>query len=109
MNYKDTLIKKLKNYKKENIILTDHAEIQALFRNIDLNEIKENIINPQRLSYAKKQKAEKECEEKYDCYFGYSKNKCHRYILVINKECIVCSVIKIKRRWQHILEKNAKI
>lgn len=109
MNYKDILINKLKKYEKEDIIITDHAERQAIFRSIDLDEIKENLINPKRLFFAKKQKAEKEGEEKYDCYFGYSKTQCHRYVIVINGKCIVCTAIKINRRWQHVVEKNAKI
>ena len=108
-NYKDSLIKKLKKYKKEDIIITNHAERQAEFRSIDISEVKENIINPKRLYFAKKQEAEKQSEEKYDCYFGYSKTQCHRYVLVINGKCIVCTVIKINRRWQNVAEKNAKI
>jgi hypothetical protein len=108
-NYKDELTIKLKLYKKEDIIITTHAEYQAIFRGIDLDEIKSNIINPRRLFFAKKQEAEKINEEKYDCYFGYSKTQCHRYILVLDGRCIVCTVIKINRRWQHIAEKNAKV
>ncbi|MDD5133306.1 MAG: hypothetical protein PHD81_01705 [Candidatus Nanoarchaeia archaeon] len=109
MNYKDALIIKLKTYKREDIIITDHAQTQAIFRGIDFDEIKENIINPKRLYYAKKQAAEKENEEKYDCYFDYGKKQCQRYILVVNGKCIVCTVIKINRRWQSLIEKNAKI
>ena len=108
MNYKELLLEKLPKYKKEDIIITNHAEEQAIFRSISLKEVKENIINPKRLAYAKKQEAEKVDEEKYDCYFGYSKTQCHRYILVINAKCVVCTVIKINRRWQHILEKHSK-
>ena len=108
-NYKDTLIGKLKKYKKEDIIITNHAQEQAIFRSIDLDEVKENIINPKRLYFARKQELEKESEEKYDCYFAYSNTQCHRYILVINGKCIICTVIKINRRWQHIAEKNAKV
>ncbi len=109
MNYKAVLVKKLVGYKKEDIIITEHAEEQAIFRSIALDEVKENIINPKRLTFAGKQKAEKDGEEKYDCYFGYSKTQCHRYILVINTECVVCTVIKLNRRWQHTVEKYAKI
>ncbi|MFC1741990.1 hypothetical protein ACFL3V_05635 [Nanoarchaeota archaeon] len=105
----DALKERLRKYKKKDIIITDHAIHQATFRGIGLEEIKENIINPKRLQYAREQKAEKRGEEKYDCYFGYSKTQCHRYILVVNKRCIVCTVIKINRRWQRIAEKNAKI
>lgn len=108
MNYKDILIQKLKKYEREDIIITHHAEKQALFRSIDLEEVKDNIINPKRLAFAEKQVSEKKNTEKYNCYFGYSKTQCQRYVLVINKKCIVCTVIKINRRWQHVFEKNAK-
>ena len=109
MDYKEDLKEKLKKYNKDDIIITNHAEEQAIFREISLDEVKENIINPKRLSFAGKQEAENEGEEKYDCYFGYSKSQCHRYILVIDGKCVVCTVIKINRRWQHIVEKYAKI
>lgn len=109
MNYKDLLVKKLVNYNINDIIITNHAQEQAIFRSINLAEVRENIINPKRLMYASKQKTDKKEEHKYDCYFGYSKTQCHRYILVINGKCIVCTVIKINRRWQHIIEKNAKV
>ena len=109
MNHAELLKKKLKKYRKEDIIITNHAEEQAIFRSISLDEVRENIINPTKLQYAQKEKAEKRGEEKYDCYFGYSKTQCHRYILAISKRCIVCTVIKINRRWQHVFEKNAKI
>ena len=109
MNYKDIIIKKLEKYKPENIIITEHTKIQALRREISLREVKENILHPKRLTVAIRQNAQKEGEEKYDCYFAYSNTQCQRYILVINKECVVCTVIKINRRWQRIAEKNAKI
>lgn len=109
MNYKNILKNKLKKYNKENIIITSHAKEQALFRNISLEEVRENIINPERLEFAGKQESKIKGEEKYDCYFGYSKTQCHRYILAINKNCIVCTVIKINRRWQYVFEKYAKI
>ncbi len=101
--------KRLQQYDKNDIILTDHAILQAAFRGIDLDEVRENIINPQRLQFAIEQKSGKRSEQKYDCYFGYSKTQCHRYILLVNRKCIVCTVIKINRRWQRIAEKNAKI
>lgn len=105
----ERLKEKLKLYKREDIIITYHAQKQAIFRGISPDEIKENIINPYRLQFAIQQKARKHDEEKYNCYFGYSKTQCHRYILVISKKCIVCTVVKINRRWQHILEKHAKV
>ena len=107
MNYKEQVLAKLKKYSTEQIIITEHAKLQAAFRQVDLDEIRENILNPRRLVYAEKQVAKKDNEEKYDCYFGYSKTLCHRYIIVINQNCIVCTVIKINRRWQYKVEKNA--
>lgn len=39
MNYKDCVVEKLKNYVETQIIITDHAKIQACFLNIDLDEV----------------------------------------------------------------------
>jgi len=109
MNYKKEVIQKLKEYKENEIIITTHAQTQAFSRGISLKEIKENIINPKRLFYAIKQEALFEGEEKYNFYFGYSKTQCHRYIIVLNHECLVCTVIKLNRRWQKTAERYAKI
>jgi hypothetical protein len=32
-------------------------------------------------------------EEKYDCYFAYSKQLAHRYILTINRKIIIVTII----------------
>jgi hypothetical protein len=48
---------KFKNYKKQDIIITSHAELQASVRGVGLDDVKENITNPKRLVYAKKQEA----------------------------------------------------
>ena len=109
MNYKNYLLRKLPQYNKKSIIITNHAEEQAIFQGIEIKEIKENIINPKRLYFAGKQPTKNEYEEKFDCYFEYSKTRCHRYVVVINNKCIVCTIIKIKRRWQRMVEKYAKI
>jgi hypothetical protein len=121
---------RLKGYKKEEIILTKHAEIQALFRDVALEEVKNNILNPEKLVYFKKQESE-ESYEKYDCYFAYSKFLCHRYIMTLNgkiimsinlilypldfgssrkpikrtlKVFLIVTIIKINRDWQKIIE-----
>ena len=109
MNYKDYVIDKLKNYDKNHIIITPHAQKQAIFRSIDLDEVKDNILDPKRLAFAGKQDAVKPNEEKFDCYFAYSNTQCQRYIVVFNDNCVVCTVIKINRRWQRIVEKYAKV
>ena len=94
------LKEKLSKYKKSDIVVTNHAELQAFTRNVDLEEVKENVINPTRLVYAKKQEAKYGEEEKYDCYFAYSKHLYHRYAIVMNRKVIIVTIIKINRDWQ---------
>jgi hypothetical protein len=91
---------KLKFYKKKDIIITHHAELQAFVREVNLEEIKENIINPHRLVHFEEQKAENPKESKYDCYFAYSKHLYHRYALVLNGKILIVTIIKINRDWQ---------
>lgn len=102
----EELKEKLRKYKKEDIIITEHAKIQAITRNIDLNEAKENITNPKRLVYAEKQEALKADEEKYNCYFAYSKLYAHRYIITINRKVIIVTIVKINRNWQREIDKK---
>ncbi len=101
----DVLKEKLKKYKKEDIVFTDHAKIQALVRQIDIEEVRRNILNPEKLVYAKEKKAERAGEEKYDCYFAYSETLCHRYIFTINRKIIIVTLIRINRKWQSIIKK----
>ena len=91
---------KLSKYKKSDIIITDHAELQAFTRDVDLEKVRENVINPVKLVYVKKQEAKYKDEEKYDCYFAYSKHLYHRYTLTINTKIIIVTIIKINRDWQ---------
>jgi len=94
------LKEELKKYKKSDIVITDHAELQAFTRDVDLEEVKENVVNPVRLVYIKRQEAKYKGEEKYDCYFAYSKHLYHRYALTINAKIIIVTIIKINRDWQ---------
>ncbi len=102
----EKLKEKFKTYKKEDIIFTDHAETQAIVRDIDLEEVKKNILNPVKLVYFEEQPALKKTEKKYNCYFGYSKKLCHRYALTINSKIIIVTIIKINRDWQRIIERK---
>lgn len=79
-NFVNELKLKLAKYNVNEIIISKHAIERAIFRSIDLEEVKQNIINPIRLIYAVKQEAFKINEEKFDCYFDYGKNKYQRYI-----------------------------
>jgi hypothetical protein len=97
---------RLRKYRKEDIIFTNHAEIQAMVRQIDLEEVKENVIHPEKLVHVGRQDCENKDEEKYDCYFAYSKTMAHRYILTLNRKIIIVTIIKINRDWQKILERK---
>ncbi|MBU1201050.1 MAG: hypothetical protein KJ583_02300 [Nanoarchaeota archaeon] len=108
MNYKRYVVKRLKTFEKNNIIITPHAMIRIVQRQINPKEVIENIINPVRLEYAIQEKATTVNEEKFDCYFGYSKTLCHRYVIVIKNNVVVVTVVKINRRWQRIVEKKMK-
>jgi hypothetical protein len=91
---------RLKRYSRRDIIVSHHAEIQAIVRDVDIEEVKENIVNPEKLVYAKKQAAKYPNEEKYDCYFAYSRHLYHRYAITINAKIIIVTIIKINRDWQ---------
>jgi len=99
------LKERLKKYKKEDINFTPHAELQAFTRDVDLEEVKENVVNPGKLVYARKQEAKYPGEEKYDCYFAYSKKFAHRYVLVLNRKIIIATIIKIERDWQKTISR----
>jgi hypothetical protein len=104
----EELKSRLRAFRKEDIALSYHANIRAKVRNINLDEIKENIVHPEKLVYAESQKAKYEREEKYNCYFSVSKEESHRYVLVINGKVIIVTIIKINKNWQRILEKKVK-
>lgn len=101
----EELKEKLRRYKREDIIFTDHALIRADFREIDLEEVKNNIIHPEKLVHAEEKEAEKSYERKYECYFAYSENLCHKYVLTINGKVIIVTIIVINRRWQRFIKK----
>ena len=99
------LKEKFKKYSKKEIIFTTHAEIRAIGRGIELDEVRENIINPKKLVYARKQKIQKKGEEKYECYFSYSRKYCHKYVLTLNRKVIIITIININRDWQKIVKR----
>ena len=103
------LKKKLANYPLNMIIISKHASMRAELRSFDISQIKENIHNPEKLYYFEEQKAKLLNERKFNCYFRNSKKYCHRYIIIINNECIVCTVIRININMQKRVDKYAKI
>jgi len=100
----EKLKERLKNYSKEDIIITNHAEIQAIVRDVELEEVKQNVLHPDKLVFVNEQKADKQDEEKYECYFAYSKTHAHKYVMVLNRKIIIVTIININRDWQKIIE-----
>ena len=109
MNYKDLLKKHIKKYSAQNIVISTHAQLRASKRGLDLEEIKNNLLNPKRLAFANRLGSEEDGLEKFKCYFAYSKTQCHIYVIKINKQAVIKTVIKINKRWQKRAEKNVKI
>lgn len=107
MNYKNYVKKRLKEFNKEDIIITDHAKIRMIQRQISEKEVIENLINPEKLYIAIKEDSSRK-EEKFDCYFNYSKRQCHRYVIAIKNNVVVVTVVKINTIWQKIAEKKLK-
>jgi len=44
-NFKDYLVKKLAHYSKEDVLISSHAEIRMIQRQIDKDEVIDNIIS----------------------------------------------------------------
>lgn len=99
------LREKLRIYNKRDIVVTYHANIQAYVREIDIEEVKENIVCPDKLVYFEAQGYYKG-NEKLNCYFAYEKNMFHRYVLTLNAKIIIVTIIKINRDWQRAIERK---
>jgi hypothetical protein len=97
--------KKLSSYSEESILLSRHAELRCELRDISKKDIVENIRNPHRLKQFGLQDSVKRV---YDCWFEYSKNLGHHYVIVLNGNVLVVTVVKIRTRWQKRVESYAK-
>ena len=97
--------KRLSKYSRNDIIFTGHTKIRAMLRNIDLEKVKDNIINPEKLAYVTKEETTHN-KEKFECYFAYSNNYCHKYVLALNSKVIIVTIIVINRDWQRTIKKR---
>jgi hypothetical protein len=110
MNDNEYIIKYLRKYKKEDILIDKHAELRAKQRDLDLEEVYYNLLNPsKRLSFTNKLEEESDGLEKFKCYFGYSKTQCQIYIIKFSDKLIIKTIIKLNKRWQKRAEKYGKI
>jgi len=95
---------KLSKYSEKDIIINRHAKDQAEVRQINLEDVKNNLIHPNKLVFVEEQKANNPSERKYNCYFAYSDNYYHRYIIVLDGKLIIVTIIGINRNWQRAIE-----
>jgi len=95
---------KLKRYHKDDIVITRHALMQAVFRSIDLSEVKENIL----IQSVYHMQGSSKVKGNVIVILGTARPNA-KGISSLLMETVSLSVIKINRRWQHIIEKNAKI
>ncbi len=102
----EELKNKLRKYKKSDIIVTDHAVMRADFRDTSIDEVKENICNPERLVYFKEKTARNPNEKKYECYFTYNVLLHHKYVITVNGKVIIVTIIVINRRLQHLFRRR---
>ena len=91
---------RLRKYQKKDIVVTEHADLQAFLRRINLEEVKANLLDPVKLVHFNKEETENPNEEIYECFFEYSTNLYHKYAIVLNRKIIIVTVIVINRRWQ---------
>lgn len=101
--------KKIAEFKKEDIIIKSHAIIRLLQRQMNEDEIKQNVIDPFRLFHVIQEPSDYPDEEKFICYFKYSRRNYHKYVLAINtkiKKIIIITVINLNRDIQREIEKH---
>lgn len=108
-NVKGEVASLLKKFKQEDILFDDHAKMQSIVRGIDRSEVLSNLLSPSKLFFAREQPARGENERKFDCYFGISKKWAHRYVIVINGKLLIITVIRVRKKWQEKVDKNAKV
>lgn len=107
-NCKEQVLERLAKVKREDIIITPHAGVRAAQRNIKMEDIYINLLNPSKLAFAEYE-GESEDGKKYCCYFNTSKKRFNLYVIVINNNVTVVTVFGANKKLQRRAEKNAKI
>ncbi len=108
-NSQDAVLKKLKKFKREDIIFSPHAGVRAAMRGITHKEVLDRLSNPEDLVYAEPD-GDIGRGERFKCYFEVSKRIYHLYIIVISKDGIkVVTVFLANKSKQRKLAKYSKI
>lgn len=100
-NCKEEMLKYLRMYEREDIIFTKkNIEEQLAIRRLAKEEIIGNLLNPKKLIFAEKQEREfkGKKEDRYNCYFIFSKSRAHRYVLSFNDKLKVITAIPLGRK-----------
>ena len=93
MNYINYIKKRLQGLKESDIIFTKHVKERFPARETTKTEIINNLLNPNKLVIALKQKSTNPLEERFDCYFRYEERHHHRYIIALNGRCIIITIM----------------
>ncbi|MBS3057416.1 MAG: hypothetical protein J4415_02200 [Candidatus Diapherotrites archaeon] len=107
--YAKEVKEKLLQGKHYKIIFSAAAKLKSQYRKIPMQEVTNRLRNPENLIVAEPQAANSEGEEKYNCYFGFTRHLAHRYVIIFKhkeEEILIASVIKIERQWQKEAEKR---
>ena len=95
-NEKSFIVQRLRLMKREEIEVSEYAKRRAAFRQIDLEDVYDNLLNPVRLQWVQRQ--EVNGEERFNCYFVY-KRRALRCVIKVEEEALrVINVIK-QRKW----------
>lgn len=106
MEYHNYVKKRLQELKVSDIVFTEYANERIALRDLSKSEIRDNLLFPERLVFAIKQKSLDPCEEKFDCYFHHGETKHHRYILILNKKCVVLTAMERFRSLNYLRGKK---
>lgn len=72
-----------------------HALERMEQRRINYKDVIDNLSNPVKLYFAKKEDSRRAGEEKYKCYFGISGQQVHVYVIVINPEKKLIKIVTV--------------
>ena len=95
----EELQKKLKSYKKEQIIFTIHTDIRVLAREVPNELVISNLQNPENLIDFIEQKAMYPGEKKYKLVFKLHDTRILIVVVVVNKNISVVTPIIRYRKW----------
>ena|SRR3989344_3559471 len=94
-NVKSLVLQRLKGLRREHIVMSEYAQRRAAFRQVDLEDVIDNLLNPIRLQWAERQLVDG--EERHNCFFVY-KRRALRCIVKFNGSNVkVINVIKPKK------------